>query len=61
MVVMIDRFIDENFVEPKDKILVFNQLTECIEVSAKINDVEVVSILWNEDFQIELVKIWKKF
>lgn len=42
------------FAEPKkDKILVFNPTYGMYEVSANINDVEVVSYPLNEDFQIE--------
>ena len=42
------------FAEPKkDKILVFNPTYGLYEVSANINDVEVVSYPLNEDFQIE--------
>ena len=42
------------FAEPKkDKILVFNPTYGMYEVSANINDVEVVSYPLNQDFQIE--------
>ncbi|MFT3919664.1 MAG: histidinol-phosphate transaminase [Cloacibacterium sp.] len=45
------------FAEPKkDKILVFNPTYGMYEVSANINDVEVVSYPLNEDFQIEFTK-----
>ena len=52
------------FAEPKkDKILVFNPTYGMYEVSANINDVEVVSYPLNQDFQIEfsdeLVQILK--
>ena len=42
------------FAEPKkDKILVFNPTYGMYEVSANINDVEVISYPLNQDFQIE--------
>jgi histidinol-phosphate aminotransferase len=45
------------FAEPKkDKILVFNPTYGMYEVSANINDVEVVSYPLNQDFQIEFSK-----
>lgn len=45
------------FAEPKkDKILVFNPTYGMYEVSANINDVEVVSYPLNEDFQIEFTE-----